>query len=86
MIRISLTRSSVVAAGATSHDRQQRKRIMVVDDEDEVNVTLRLVLEEQFSVDVFNDPIAALDNFKPGLYDLLLPDIRTPKNGWTCTL
>lgn len=79
-------RSSVVAVGATSHDRQQRKRIMVVDDEDEVNVILRLVLEEQFLVDVFNDPIAALDNFKPGLYDLLLLDIRMPKNGWTCTL
>jgi DNA-binding response OmpR family regulator len=52
---------------------------MVVDNEDDVNVTLRLVLEEQFSVDVFNDPIAALDNFKPGLYDLLLLDKRMPK-------
>jgi hypothetical protein len=42
--------SLVVAVGATSHDRRQRKRIMVVDDEDDVNVTLRLVPEEQFSV------------------------------------
>ena len=48
---------------------------MVVDDEDDVNVTLRIVLENQFSVDVFNDPFLALDNFKPGLYDLL----RMPK-------
>jgi CheY-like chemotaxis protein len=71
--------SVVVAVGATFHDRRQRKRIMVVDDEDDVNVTLRLVLEEQFSVDVFNDSIAALDNFTPGLYDLLLLDIRMPK-------
>jgi DNA-binding response OmpR family regulator len=51
---------------------------MVVDDEDDVNVTLRLVLEEQFSVDVFNDSFAALDNFTPGLYDSLLLD-RMPK-------
>lgn len=60
-------------------DHQLRKRIMVVDDEDDVNVTLRIVLEDQFSVDVFNDPFVALDNFKPGLYDLLLIDIRMPK-------
>jgi DNA-binding response OmpR family regulator len=52
---------------------------MVVDDEDDVNVTLRLVLEEQFSVDVFNDSFAALDNFAPGLYDSLLLDIKMPK-------
>jgi len=60
-------------------DDQNKKRIMVVDDEDDVNVTLRIVLEDQFSVDVFNDPFVALDNFKPGLYDLLLIDIRMPK-------
>ena len=64
---------------AMSRDQQLRKRIMVVDDEDDVNVTLRIVLEDQFSVDVFNDPFVALDNFKPGLYDLLLIDIRMPK-------
>jgi DNA-binding response OmpR family regulator len=66
-------------AAAMTSDHQMRKRIMVVDDEDDVNVTLRIVLEDQFSVDVFNDPFAALDNFKPGLYDLLLIDIRMPK-------
>ena len=64
---------------AMSRDQQLRKRIMVVDDEDDVNVTLRIVLEDQFSVDVFNDPFVALENFKPGLYDLLLIDIRMPK-------
>jgi CheY-like chemotaxis protein len=60
-------------------DDQIKKRIMVVDDEDDVNVTLRIVLEDQYSVDVFSDPFVALDNFKPGLYDLLLIDIRMPK-------
>lgn len=64
---------------AMTGDHQMRKRIMVVDDEDDVNVTLRIVLEDQFSVDVFNDPFVALDNFKSGLYDLLLIDIRMPK-------
>ena len=64
---------------AMTSDHQMRKRIMVVDDEDDVNVTLKIVLEDQFSVDVFNDPFVALDNFKPGLYDLLLIDIRMPR-------
>ena len=66
-------------AAAMTSNHQMRKRIMVVDDEDDVNVTLKIVLEDQFSVDVFNDPFAALNNFKPGLYDLLLIDIRMPK-------
>ena len=52
-------------------NHQMRKRIMVVDDEDDVNVTLKIVLEDQFSVDVFNDPFVVLNNFKPGLYDLV---------------
>lgn len=64
---------------AMTSDHQMRKRIMVVDDEDDVNVTLRIVLEDQFSVDVFNDPYEALDNFKPAVYDLLLIDIRMPR-------
>jgi CheY-like chemotaxis protein len=64
---------------AMTDGHQMKKKIMVVDDEDDVNVTLRIVLEEQFLVDVFNDPFEALDNFKPGLYDLLLIDIRMPK-------
>ena len=66
------------AAPMTSN-HQMRKRIMVVDDEDDVNVTLKIVLEDQFSVDVFNDPFVVLNNFKPGLYDLVLIDIRMPK-------
>jgi two-component system response regulator ChvI len=71
--------STPFAIAEMSSDHRLRKRIMVVDDEDDVNVTLRIVLEDQFSVDVFNDPFIALDNFKPGVYDLLLIDIRMPK-------
>ncbi|MGH9976942.1 MAG: response regulator, partial [Nitrososphaeraceae archaeon] len=66
-------------AATMTSDHQMRKRIMVVDDEDDVNVTLKIVLEDQYSVDVFNDPFVVLENFKPGLYDLVLIDIRMPK-------
>jgi DNA-binding response OmpR family regulator len=36
-----------------------------------------------FVVDTFNDPQEALSNFKAGLYDLLLIDVKMPKiNGF----
>jgi DNA-binding response OmpR family regulator len=36
-----------------------------------------------FLVDTFNDPLVALSNFKTGVYDLLLLDIKMPKmNGF----
>jgi DNA-binding response OmpR family regulator len=31
-----------------------------------------------FWTDVFNDPLSALSNYKTGLYDLLLLDIKMP--------
>jgi PleD family two-component response regulator len=41
------------------------KRILVVDDEYDANLTLKVVLEESgFKVDSFTDPLAALQNFK----------------------
>jgi CheY-like chemotaxis protein len=36
-----------------------------------------------FLVDTFNDPLEALSNFKAGVYDLLLLDVKMPKmNGF----
>jgi DNA-binding response OmpR family regulator len=57
------------------------KRILIVDDESDVNLTLRMVLEENgFKVDSFTDPLLALENFKgeSDLYDMLILDIRMP--------
>ena len=60
------------------HD-QGTKRILVVDDEYDTNLTLKVVLEEcDFKVDSYTDPQAALRNFKTGLYDLALIDMRMP--------
>ncbi len=60
------------------------KRIAVVDDEPDIITVLKRGLEHHgFAVDVFNDPQAALANFKPGYYDLMIIDIRMPKlNGF----
>jgi DNA-binding response OmpR family regulator len=52
-------------------------KILIVDDEPDVTLTLKNGLEENgFSVDAFNDPKAALSNFKAAYYDLLLVDIK----------
>jgi two-component system, OmpR family, response regulator ChvI len=55
----------------------RKKRILVVDDEPDIGVTLKIVLEKyEFAVDTFSDPAIALKNFKPDLYDLLIIDIK----------
>ena len=62
-----------------------KKRILAVDDEPDVTLTLKLSLEETglFDVDAFNDPELALSNFKPEVYCLLLLDFKMPKmNGY----
>ena len=56
-----------------------RKRILIVDDEFDTNLTIKVVLEEDnFKVDSFTDPRAALRNYTTGLYDLILIDVRMP--------
>jgi len=60
------------------HDKGT-KSILVVDDEYDTNLTLKVVLEESgFKVDSFTDPLSALQNFKTGVYDLALIDVRMP--------
>jgi DNA-binding response OmpR family regulator len=61
------------------------KRILIVDDEKDVNLSSRLVLESNgFQVDSFDDPLLALENFKPNSYDLVILDIKMPKmNGFS---
>lgn len=58
---------------------KSRKRIFVVDDEFDTNLTIKVVLEaDNFEVDSFTDPLAALRNFTAGLYNLALIDVRMP--------
>jgi two-component system, OmpR family, response regulator ChvI len=61
------------------------KRILLVDDEPDVTMLFSMVLNASNGFDVysFNDPLLALSNFKPGLYDLAILDIKMPKmNGF----
>ena len=60
-------------------DNKTHQRILVVDDEPDVNITLKLALEDEgFDVDTFDNPRLALSYFRPDYYDLLLLDIKMP--------
>ncbi|MGC2574756.1 MAG: response regulator, partial [Candidatus Nitrosopolaris sp.] len=68
----------------THYTKDDRKRILIVDDDPDITLTFKLGLEKNgFSVTVFNDPLKALSKFTKGLYDFLLLDVRMPKmNGF----
>ena len=54
-------------------------RILVVDDELDVNISLHMVLESNgFKVDSYSDPREVLQNFNPGVYGLIILDIKMP--------
>ena len=61
------------------------KRILVVDDDADINIALRKILEQNgFIADSYEDPFLALENFKPHFYDLLILDIKMPDmNGFS---
>ena len=55
-------------------------RILVIDDEPDLTQVSTLALEcHGFKVDSFNEPQEALAKFEPGLYDLVILDIKMPK-------
>ena len=61
-----------------------KNRILIVDDENDINLLFKMVLEDKgYKVDTFNDPLVALQNFTAGAYDLLLLDMLMPNiNGF----
>jgi DNA-binding response OmpR family regulator len=63
-----------------------KKRILIIDDEPDVALTLKVVLEDNgFEVDSFTDSLLALKHFKEAgyIYDLLILDIKMPQmNGF----
>ena len=56
------------------------KKVFLIDDEPDITFTLEKVLGDNgFQVDTFNDPILALNNYKVNFYDLVILDIKMPK-------
>jgi CheY-like chemotaxis protein len=76
-------------AHKTLTKEQQRfwKRILIVDDDTDLTLTFKAVIEDSNKnndvnkrIDVYtsNNPVVALSEFKPNFYDLLLVDINMP--------
>ncbi|MFY9870929.1 MAG: response regulator [Candidatus Nitrosopolaris sp.] len=58
----------------------KRKRILLVDDEYDINLATKVVLDENgFKVDSYTDPSEALENFTSHLYDLVILDVKMPE-------
>jgi CheY-like chemotaxis protein len=57
------------------------KRILIVDDEPDITSTFKIALKDNGfeEVDVYNDPFLALQNFKSGVYGLIILDVAMPK-------
>jgi DNA-binding response OmpR family regulator len=64
----------------SEEERTRTSNIIMVDNEPDVNITIKTALEENgdFKVDTFNDAESALFAFKPGHYDLAILDIGMP--------
>jgi DNA-binding response OmpR family regulator len=56
-----------------------KRRLLLVDDEQDITSILCSVLQESgFEVTSFEDPVLALQHFKPRYYDLVILDIKMP--------
>ena len=56
-----------------------KKRILVVGDELDICLVLKIVLEKTgFLVDYFYNPVRAIDEFKSNFYDLIILDVQMP--------
>src|SRR5215212_8040984 len=63
------------------------KRVLLIDDEPDLNLTLKMVLEQNgFKVNSFIGPLVDFENFRgeaAGMYDLLIFDMKMPQmNGF----
>jgi len=67
-----------------TEEKDDKKKILIVDDELDVTLALKMYLEQQgYQVDTFTQPVKALSQFKVAFYDLLILDIKMPEmNGF----
>ena len=57
-----------------------KRRILIIDDDIDINNLFKLFLEyDGYNVDAFTDPIDALYSFRKNAYDLVLLDLKMPK-------
>jgi CheY-like chemotaxis protein len=78
--------SNIVLNSPKNKAMDKLRRIMIVDDEEDVTFLFKLILEDMHrdptitcKVDSFNNSLVALENYREGLYDLIIIDIVMPK-------
>jgi CheY-like chemotaxis protein len=63
----------------SSETQLATKKLLIIDDEEDITSALKAGLERYgLNVDISNNPVLTLSNFKPGYYDLVILDIRMP--------
>lgn len=79
--------TSQIDATSTSKKERFWKRILIIDDDADITTTFKLGIEDangdtnnnrRIEVHTYNDPTAALSEFQPNFFDLLLVDINMP--------
>jgi DNA-binding response OmpR family regulator len=64
----------------SSTNTANNARIMLVDDEPDINAALSVVLKRAgYDVDTFDNPFIALEKLKPGFYGLIILDVKMPQ-------
>jgi two-component system, OmpR family, response regulator ChvI len=63
-----------------SNNRPEKPKILVVDDEPDINKLYHTVLEYVgYTVESYESPLIALSNFIPSYYDAAILDIKMPE-------
>ena len=86
MIAHSISKDSLYHPVVLKDKQAVWKRILIVDDDNDITTTFKAGIEEnnkndankRIEVYTSNDPVIALSDFKPKFYDLLLVDINMP--------
>jgi DNA-binding response OmpR family regulator len=64
----------------TTDNNNNNKRIMVVDDDYDIANLFKIFLENNgYTIDVYTNPIDALNNFNQQSHNLIILDIKMPK-------
>ena len=77
--KIEIKISTKAQIRTRTRTKTKKERILIVDDEPDVSIVLQKVFERAgFDARSYDDPILALKDFRAGLYDLILLDIKMP--------
>src|SRR5438093_6371713 len=62
----------------------KEERVLLIDDSRDITHAIKIALRGNgIIVDAYNDPVEAVSVFKPGVYDLVVLDVRMPRmNGF----